>query len=357
MGIQTFRSQDYDFAANFPELYNNPNKGYDFANTKKYHVYVNYRFNSQWRFGFNHATHSNSVDFAARPFFSQFDIGSSAEIDQTSLYGKLTTDLRHGLHSSTLLTLMNYELDNSSYFNNLFTSAVPGYKYAYSTRISLNQDFEYLFNTLEFNYEHWLNPETHLKFAAFFSRISDAILRRDDTVPDHAIAGADLQKTFTFDNVDKSDIYGLYFNLDNQMRSSQWRFKNWFGYSYLDGSVTKNGQKTELPMMSPHKLTAGATISYYKTYLLTPMLYWIGKAHSNQPNPADSSKMRHVPAYFIMNLHREAKLSPGYSLKLDIYNLFDETYSNAPFPPEFSACNEAPQPGRLTAITLYLRFK
>ncbi len=514
MGIQGFRSQEYQFAEDFPDLYDVPGKSYDFDDTKEYQFFINYRPNDAWQFGLNHANHSASTDFTARPSFSAFDKGATEQIRQTTLYGRFTTDLGVGLRSSTLLTLMNYEVDEDSYFNNNFTGGVPGYKYANSDRISVNQDFEYqldkkhllsgglvydhfetipkganlpspyntsqgpgaqnqfypnttlpiqffdrdyhtagayiqdnwkidnqwrlvagarfdynsfygnssnprasliykyddrnLFKllygraflapapdqastsfgsftgaqngsgewlstpfgfrvpnpdikperiqTLELNYEHWFNKNTHLKAVPFYNHIDDAILRKADSVPDQAIPGADLQSTFKFDNVGETETYGIELSINNLIDSGKWNFQNWGNFCYTDGELKKSGLKTELPMVSKYKLTAGTTVTYNKTYLLTPKLYWIGTTESNQPDPADNKKLLHVPSYFLMDMHAEAKVTATFTVKLDVYNLFDKTYTNAPFANPSFTLNRAPQTGRLTTMTLNYQF-
>lgn len=514
VGLQAFHSQEYRFAQDFPELYNDPSKNYQFAPTRDFQFFANYRLNSAWQFGLNHVTQSSSAYFTARPGFSTFDKGATEKTQQTTLYTRYSFDINSKLHSKTLLTLMNFEVTNKSYFRDNFTGGVPGYKYAKSDRLSLNQDFEYQLNTkhlisggmvydyfdtipkgadlaspydtskspagqkinylkttlpvmffekkyqnwgvyaqdnwaidpqwrmvtglrfdensffggsinprisvihkyddrnlfkvlyghafqvpgpdqasthfgsftgaqngsgewisststfrvpnsgikpekikmLEINYEHKFNNHTRLKIAPFISQITDAILQKDDAVADQAIPGASLQKTFKLDNVGRKEIIGIDFSINNRIRSHSWQLTNWATFSALDGSLTDKGQKIELPMMSPYKFTAGSSLIYNNDYLLTPKLYWVDTANSNQRDPNDSNKMLHVPPYLLMDLHGEIKISMALSIKLDIYNLFDKTYVNAPFANQFFALNQAPQPGRLSVFSLLYRL-
>ncbi|MFV2061366.1 MAG: TonB-dependent receptor plug domain-containing protein [Gammaproteobacteria bacterium] len=146
LGLQSFQSQEYSFAKDFPELYDDPSKKYEFSPTQDFQFFANYRLNSNWQFGLNHVIHSSSTSFTAKPGFSNFDKGATEKIKQTTLYTRFTTKISSDINSNTLLTLMNFKIDNESYFSNNFTGNVPGFKYANSDRISLNQDFDYKLN-------------------------------------------------------------------------------------------------------------------------------------------------------------------------------------------------------------------
>ena len=146
VGIQAFRSNDYKFHEDFPELYDDPLKSYDMKPTRANNLFINYQLNKQWRFGFTHSNLSNTTDFTAKPSFSQFDPGTGIEIHQTTAYARYEVDLSKQLKSTTLLTLVDYELDNQSYFNNLFTGGNEGYKYAHSERVSVSQELEFELN-------------------------------------------------------------------------------------------------------------------------------------------------------------------------------------------------------------------
>ncbi len=515
-GIQAYRSQNFDFANDFPELYDDPGKNYDFAQTQEFSLFAKLRLNKHWQFGLNYATQSNSNDFTARPSFSPFDKNSETKIKLTTLYTQYDTDITENLESHTLLTLMNYELDPDTYFNNLFSGGNRGYKYANTDRVSLNQDFKYQFNdahllssglvydyidtiprgpdlpssyspgkstsrqnlnylntslpieffendyenfgayiqdnweinnqwrlvggirfdyntfygnstnprisaifnmdsrnlfklmygrsflapapdqastsfgnftgtqnangewlsspfvpfrvpnpdlepekleSIELNYEHMFSKNFQIKVAPFYTTISNVILIQNDSVPDQTIPGADLQRTNKFANTGKSEIYGVDISLDQRFRFGKAEFTNWGSVSYLEGELKKTSTNTDLPMTAKYKAKAGSTLSYSRKYILTAKLNWIGKTNSNQTDPDDSSKFLQVSSYFTTDLHGEVKFTPHISGKLDIYNLADKKYGNAPFPPGFAALKEAPQPGRLIAATVLLRFK
>jgi len=514
MGAQAYRSQTFQFAKDFPDLYNIAGKSFEFDAVREQQFYINYTISDSWKLGINHSVHSNPSYFTAKPGFSSFDTGATEKIRQTTAYGKFTAQFDNGLRSETLITLMNYEIDNKSYFNDNFTGNQPAYKYARSDRISVNQDFEYQLNnehllsgglvydffdtipkgadlpspydtskgpgsqnffypnttlpivffdrqyhnngayiqdnweinnqlrlvvglrfdsnsfygnstnprasfvykhneknlfkllysqaflapgpdqafnsfggfsgaqngagewistpfrfrvpnpdikpediqTLELNYEHWFSKETHLKVAPYYNHVDGVILRKDDLVADQAIPGADLQRTFKFDNVGQSETFGVDLSVNNQFHLDAWNLQNWGSISYVDGHLVDAGLKTDLPMVAKYKLVVGTTIAYRNTYLLTPELYWIDETNSNQTDPFDSSKKNTVPDVFLMNLNAEARISVNFTVRLAITNLFDKTYVNASFGNPFFTLDRAAQPGRLTTISINYLF-
>ncbi|MFV2057982.1 MAG: TonB-dependent receptor plug domain-containing protein [Thiohalomonadales bacterium] len=210
--------------------------------------------------------------------------------------------------------------------------------------------------TLELNYEHEFDHSAYLKIAPFFNRIEDAILRKPDDIAEQAIPGAELLNTVKMANVGKKETYGIDISFDQQTVVDAWSFKTWAYFSLLDGSMTDQGQKLELPMVSRYKLNVGSIITYKNTYLLTPKLSWIDTTTSNQRDPSDNNKMLQVPAYFLVDLHGEIRISASASVKLDIYNMLDKKYVNAPFANPFFTLNQAAQPGRLGVFNLSIRF-
>ncbi len=140
------------------------------------------------------------------------------------------------------------------------------------------------------------------------------------------------------------------------MKMVKFEFKSWGSFSYVDGHLKENGVKADLPMISHYKCKAGSTIIYDENYLLTPMLRWISGARRNAPDFDDSTSRSKVPAYFVMDMHAEIKVSYNLSIKADIYNLLDKQYGHAPFPSAFPSLDTAPQPGRLATATLYSKF-
>ncbi len=142
LGAQRYNSQSLTFAEDFPDLYIPENQDHDFPDNTAQHAYIDAQLWDKWQLGINYATHTNSTDFTARPGFSSFSNDAVENIEQTSGYSRFSTQLFETLNSQTLLTAIVYELKNDSHFNNLFSGYSPGYKYAKTTRYSLNQDFD-----------------------------------------------------------------------------------------------------------------------------------------------------------------------------------------------------------------------
>jgi len=520
LGVQGYSGQDLKLDEDYEKLYDDPTKSYDMAKTKEYQVYSDFRFNENVKVGLHHSSIEYSNDFTSKPSFSAYDSSAITQESMTTLYAQFDFDISSKLHSKTLLTYMNYEMDNHSGFNNLFTGFTKQYKYAKSDRYSLNQDFIYelgdnhllsagfvydyfdiiprgpdlpspydtdkspndqnlwypnttlsieffdntyetagiyiqdnwkineawrvvaglrydhssfygdstnprlstiykhdeqnifklmyghsflapapnqaftsfgsfdgtqtggLWNsttgafgpvpfrvpnpdlkpehlkTLELNYEHFFHPHAHIKFAPFYTRISDVVSVQTDAIPDQAINGANLLATSKFQNSGKSEIYGIDISSEYNAEYENFKFNNWGSFSYIDGKLKENGVDADLPMLSHYKLKGGSTIIYKGDYLVTPMFRWISGAHRNVPDdlfndPATRSK---VASYFIMDMHAEVKVTKNFGVKADISNLFDKQHYHAPFPSTFLAFDVAPQPGRLITGSLYYRF-
>ena len=521
LGAQGYTGQDLKLDNDYPELYNDPSKRYNFSTTKEYQVYSDLLISKNIKIGLHHSNIRYSNDFTAKTSFSAFDSGATTEEKITTLYSQFDFELSSKLHSKTLLTYMNYELDNGSNFVNLFTDFTKQYKYATSDRYSINQDFTYAFNdqhflsagfvydyidmiprgpdlpsaydtdkgpsqqnlsypnttlpidffdnsyenggiyiqenwkinaswrivsglrfdhsslygdstnprlsaiykhdeqnvfklmyghsflapapnqaftsfgsfdgtqtgdgrwnsstgffgpvpfrvpnpdlkperlkTVELNYEHWFNPLTHIKFAPFYTRISDVVSVQNDPVADQAIEGANLLATSKFQNSGKSEIYGIDISTEHHTHYKNFEFKNWASFSFIDGKLKENQVKADLPMLSHYKLKGGSTIVYQEDYLLTPMFRWVSGAHRNEPDDVftDPKTRSKVASYFVMDLHAELKLTQQFSIKADIRNLLDRQYYHAPFPGSFLSFEGAPQPGRLITGSLYYKF-
>ncbi len=513
LGGQVYRSQRFEFAEDFPGLYDDPTKTYGFSPTRQHHFMGELSVRDQWQFGFNYSEHSNSTDFTGRPFFSQFDTDAVETINQSMIFGRYSASLTDQLVSNVLLTAMRYELDSESNFNNFFTGGEPGYKYARSDRVSINQDLEYKLNakhsllggwvydyfenipkgpdlpapyresvspgsqgltynntnlpitffendyyniggyiqdnwqinrdwrlvtgvryddnslyganvnpsiaaiyreaknsvkllyregflapapdqvstsfgsftgaqntsgewlssgfarfrvpnrnlnpeevkTWEVSYTRWLNQDSYVKVSPYHSRVENVILLKNDEVADQAIPGADLQLTNKFVNGGESEVYGLDISLENRFVFQRFIIKSWIYLSYTDGSLDGVFEETELPMTASYKASLGATITY-KNALITPQIYWVGETYANRTTVSEPNQLVTVPSYTVMDVHAELEIKKNTHITLDIHNLLDEKYSNAPFPPAFIGLAEAPQPGRMIALGLTYQF-
>lgn len=154
LGAQGYRSQRFEFAEDFPEFYppgtlspvGNP---FQFPRSQDESFFSRIETQKYGTFGLNFSQMDASNFIAAQPTFSAFDPGSVGQTRTATLYGELQRQVTERIRSTSLLTLMYYELGNSTNFNNIFTGFVPLYKYAKSERLSLNQDF-----VLELNAAH-----------------------------------------------------------------------------------------------------------------------------------------------------------------------------------------------------------
>jgi len=148
-GLQGHYSQELNFADDYPELYNETSKKYNFKNTDGFQFFADAKINKNFSAGVFHSKITYSSDFTAKPSFSSFD-HSLMEESSTSLYTNFDYDFSDKLHSKTLFTYQLFTLGNASNFNNLFTDYTKQYKYGRTARYSLNQDFTYQLNNSHF---------------------------------------------------------------------------------------------------------------------------------------------------------------------------------------------------------------
>lgn len=150
-GVQGYRSQDYDFAQDFPEYYPSGTTSpagevYEFPPNKDVAFFAKLRLKDSFEFGLNYSSFTSGTYSSSRADSSAFDTAAKETTHLGTLYGRYSVDISPELQATSLLTLMNYKLDNDSNFNNMFTGFEPEFKYANSDRYSFNQDFAYQLN-------------------------------------------------------------------------------------------------------------------------------------------------------------------------------------------------------------------
>jgi len=225
LGVQAYKSQNFEFDKDFPELYDDPSKDYRFANSRNYSLLGNIRIGQDWQVGFNHTAYSYSHDFSSLPSSSAFDVNAQERVRLSNFYLRYQTELFSGFKINTLLNAMNYELKNNTYYNNEFTDFKPGYKYGNSDRVSLNQDFEF-----KFNQNH------HLSGGLVFDYF-DVIPVGADLPARYDTSKSPGQQTLTYPNTDipiaffarSYRNYGIYLQ-DNWEINPQWRLVVGFRY-------------------------------------------------------------------------------------------------------------------------------
>ena len=153
LGVSAHRSADFRPADDFPELYpaGGVNSPYDFAPVKDYDLLAQLE-KGGWQAGLKYSELQNNTYYANTPATAGFNPDAQTQTELFTLFGRYRDWLTNELHSSTLLTFMRYELDNSTAFNHTFSNFQMEYKYAESERYSIQQDFIY-----DLNEEHRLS--------------------------------------------------------------------------------------------------------------------------------------------------------------------------------------------------------
>lgn len=213
--------------------------------------------------------------------------------------------------------------------------------------------------SLELNYEHWFNPQSTIKFAPFYNKINDVIIGSNDETAQQAISGAYLTKTSSYKNSGQSTAYGIDISINSTINYDKSSTEYWLALSYIDGELTDQGVKTELPLIAHYKIKTGFTLNYqsdHYSYILSPTLRWISNTTGNNLMLTSLDKRTEIDSYFVVDLHGEAKFTDNFTLKLTVNNLLDEKYYHAPFESDLVAFNKAPQVGRLAFVTVEYDF-
>ena len=217
VGLQGHYSQEYTFAKDYPELYNDQDKDYKFKNTDGFHFFADAVINDFFNTGVSHSKMTYSSDFTATTDSSAFD-HSLLEESLTTLYANFTYNFNKNFHSETLFTYQLFTLGNASNFNNFFTDFTKQYKYGRTARYSLNQDFTYQLN------------ESHLLSGGFVYDYFDIIPKSPDLPSPYDVEKKPNEQNFVYPNTDlaisffqqRDENIGLYIQ-DNWQINEQWR--------------------------------------------------------------------------------------------------------------------------------------
>lgn len=216
-GLQGYYSQDFDFANDYPKLYDDTSKSYDFKNTNNYQFFADAKVNDFFSAGVFHSKITYSSDFTAKPNFSAFN-KSFLEESSTTIYANFDYNLSDKLHAKTLFTYQLFTLGNASNFNNLFTGFTKQYKYGRSARYSLNQDFTYQLN------------QSHLMSGGLVYDYFDIIPRSPDLPSPYEVEKKPDEQSFFYPNTElpisffqqRDENMGVYIQ-DNWQINKQWR--------------------------------------------------------------------------------------------------------------------------------------
>ena len=200
-----------------------------------------------------------------------------------------------------------------------------------------------------------VNEEFTLSLSAYYTKVKDLIATRDETVPTQFIPGGQLLATSISDNLENGEHHGLdielhyYKNFGQQLEGEFWA-----NYSFIEGTVTKDGTELDLPYVTPHKLKLGATFNYRQHYFITPKIYIFDETLSNKLSSTQPTERLQSPGYVVMDLHLGAtSIWQSLSLFFDVYNVFDTHYYNVGSITKSTTFLSTPQSPR----TFYLSLK
>ncbi len=211
---------------------------------------------------------------------------------------------------------------------------------------------------LELSLSRALSDNLDLSLNAFYTEVDNLIATRTEDEPTQFIPGASLLTTSIKDNLGEEKHYGADFLLNYRKdMGGGWRANLWGSYGFIDGELREDPGEpiTDLPYIARHKLKLGATLRH-GNYFITPKLYLIGRANTGRNDKANPGARLQAPGYALMDLHLGAReMYRGWSLYLDIYNLFDRRYYNAAGSASTTFVNMPQQP-RSWWLTLEYRW-
>lgn len=317
---------------------------YDYQN---YGIYLqdNYRFNDEWRMVLGLRYDENTL------------YGSSTNPRASIIYRPNQKNNFKLLYSHAFLAPSSDQLYRQ--FGSFAGFQVGGLEQSFFYHVS-NPDLKpETIDSIELNYDHFFNEDNHLKIAPYFAHINDSIeaVFNPNVNDTTSISGANLVNTESYENLSKTDIYGVDISYENRFELDTLSFQNWLNLSYTDGKIKAHNTASQLNGLSEYQLKAGSTISYNEDFLITPKVFWVSPGTTGIFESGSSGDRIDAPSYFLMDLNLQYRLSEALLLRADIYNLFDVDYFHASRTQDSALYfQQAPQPGRLISAGLYYKF-
>lgn len=207
--ITGYRDRQNDLSSLYRDEYQIPapanvQNGYNFSATKDITFFTNIK-SKNFEAGINHYEHDHSLNYIFKPIGSSFDEDSVFSNRLTNVYSKAVFDISKDFLSQTTLSYARSELDNGTYFKNIFVGFNQAYKYSLTNNYSILQDF-----SLELD-------SHHLSFGASFDYF--------DIIP----RSADLESAY---NTSKSSTNQNlnYFGTSTPVNFHQYNYKNYGFY-------------------------------------------------------------------------------------------------------------------------------
>lgn len=126
-------------------------------------------------------------------------------------------------------------------------------------------------------------------------------------------------------------------------------------YSYLDGEVTKSNRPFEigqrLDNLPQHSASLWVSYRFEAGLLLGGGIQYVGERTSNIRASATENFVITAPAYTVLDAFAEYPLTTRFSLRLNVYNLTNETYFQS-----FSSGQSIPSATRSAVLSLHASF-
>jgi catecholate siderophore receptor len=126
------------------------------------------------------------------------------------------------------------------------------------------------------------------------------------------------------------------------------------GYTYLDGRTLASGTATDVGKLMPN--TAHNSLNLWTEYQLSSRWKLGGGGNWLSYRYADSGELAYVPGYVVWNAMASCELTPGLTLQLNGFNLFNKLYYGALYYTSPAENHAIPGAGRSAALTLRLRL-
>ena len=133
-------------------------------------------------------------------------------------------------------------------------------------------------------------------------------------------------------------------------------FWHFFGsYSYLDGEVTKSNRPLEvgqrLDHLPEHSASLWVSYRFESGFLLGGGIQYVSERTSNVRGSATENFVITAPSYTVLDAFAEYPLTDIFSLRLNVYNLTNETYFQS-----FASGQSIPSATRSAVMSLHATF-
>jgi len=179
-------------------------------------------------------------------------------------------------------------------------------------------------SNIEFSVNH--HPTPWLSFGAvLYHQQVEGLITATESEPAQSdfVPGGEIFFTTENQNVGKLKSTGLELTSTYTTNLFAAQTEIWANAAIVNGTLDEFGTTNDLPYTSNVKFKGGVTFNWYKKYILTPKIQWIGSTNGG----VDTSGVD-APSHVVVHLHGQILdfLTRGMDLQLTVNNLFDQRY-------------------------------